>query len=182
MSEFASVSDEAFAILSLENNFDTWMDMGIKSNTKTSTVPRKYTNGGNSQGQVATSQHNKGWSDQGLHRFNEIFDLVQENRGKAYAQEFEDEFRNWCKEKAEGNKRKKVAAFIQETIEVRHKLWSNNEDENVTPINDLSNNFGNKVSGEATGDINSEVDTSEDEDSEEEASCPDNDNPVFCEI
>src|SRR4051812_50140745 len=72
LSSYASVSDEAFAILSLENNYDTWMDMGLTNNTKTSNVPQKYTNGGKSQGNVATSQHNKGWSDEGLCRFNEI--------------------------------------------------------------------------------------------------------------
>ena len=48
LSKYASVSDEAFAILSLENIFDTWIDMAIRSNTKTSNVPCKYTNGGKS--------------------------------------------------------------------------------------------------------------------------------------
>ena len=76
LSKYATVSDEAFAILIFENNFDTWMDMGITKCTKTSKVPRKYTNGGNFKGKIATSQHNKGWSDAGLHRFNQLFDLV----------------------------------------------------------------------------------------------------------
>ena len=79
LSNFATVSEEAFALLSLENNYDTWMDMGLTGNTKISNVPRKYTNGGKSQGKIATSQHNRGWSDEGLRRFNELFDLVEKN-------------------------------------------------------------------------------------------------------
>ena len=55
LSNFATVSDEAFAILSFENNFETWMDMGITGDTKMSTVPQKYTNGGNSLCKNATS-------------------------------------------------------------------------------------------------------------------------------
>ena len=79
LSIYATVCDEAFAILSFENNFDTWMDMGVRGDTKMSKVPCKYTNGGKSQHKVATSQHNKGWSNEGLHRFNVLFDLVQKN-------------------------------------------------------------------------------------------------------
>src|SRR5690242_3921349 len=46
LSKYATVSDEAFAILCFENNIDTWIDMGVCGDTKTSKVPRKYTNGG----------------------------------------------------------------------------------------------------------------------------------------
>ena len=106
LSNYASVSDEAFAILSLENNYDTWMDMVLTNNTKTSNVPQKYTNGGKSQGNVATSHHNKDWSDEGLHRFNELFGLVEKNRLSPNAHAFEEEFRQFCKAKAEGRKKK----------------------------------------------------------------------------
>src|SRR5207244_845227 len=80
LSSYASVSDEAFAILVLENNIDTWLDMAKRKITKGSNVPRKFTNGGSSKGEVASCQHNKGWLKQGLDRFNELFDLVQKNR------------------------------------------------------------------------------------------------------
>src|SRR5687768_10630303 len=77
LSKFATVSDEAFALLSLEINYDTWMDIGVTSDTKTSRVHGKYTNGGKSQLKIATSQHNRGWSDEALRRFNESFDMVE---------------------------------------------------------------------------------------------------------
>src|SRR5687768_2577224 len=77
LSKFATVSDEAFALLSLENNYDTWMDMGLTGDTKTSRVQCKYTNDGKSQGKIATSQHNRGWSNEGLCRINELFDMAK---------------------------------------------------------------------------------------------------------
>ena len=39
MSKYATVSDEAFALLILENNYETWMDMALTGNTKASKVP-----------------------------------------------------------------------------------------------------------------------------------------------
>ena len=148
-------------------------------------MPWKYKNGGKIQGKVGTSQHNKGWSDEGLHRFNEIFDSVQENRNTPYAKEFEEEFRNWCEEKAAKKKKKKVAAVLQEPIKVRHELWSDNEDETVTTNIDTSKSLGNKVIRETIGDSSSEEgsgDEHADEDSEDEAPCPDDDSPAFCEV
>ena len=106
MSKYATISDEAFALLILENNYETWMDMALTGNTKTSKIPQKYTNGGMSQGKVGTSQHNKGWSDEGLCRFNELFDLVEKNRDLPYALQFEENFRKWCEEKALGKHKK----------------------------------------------------------------------------
>ena len=55
ISEFSTVSDEALAILILENNIDTWKDMIEKNITKNSTVAKKYTNCGTSKGSVASS-------------------------------------------------------------------------------------------------------------------------------
>ncbi len=128
------MSDAAFAILSFENNVDTWLDMGGTNNTKTSIIPRKYTNGGKSQGKVATSCHNRGWSDEGLRHFNVIFDLVEKNRATPYAKLYKEEFRQWCKAKAEGRKKKKVAEVYHEAVQVCHKLWSDDENGAATVV------------------------------------------------
>ena len=143
LSTYATVSNEAFAILSFENNFDTWMDMGVRGDTKTSQVPRKYTNGGKSQNKTATSQHNKGWSDEGLNRFNVLFDLVEKNRASPYAKQFEEDLRKWCEAKAEGKKRKKVEKLFVEAVQVRHELWSDDEDEGF-PTGDPYEGTGHK--------------------------------------
>ena len=131
LSNYATVSDEAFALLSLENNFETWMDMGHTGNTKNSTVPCKYTNGGKSECKNARSQHNKGWSDEGLCRFNDLFDLVEKNREAPHAKQFEEDFRKWCEAKASG-KQKKMEKIFTEAVQVFHELWSDDEDEGIT--------------------------------------------------
>ena len=92
LSSYATVSDEAFALLSLENNYETWMDMALTGNTKTSKVLHKYTNGGMSQDKVATSQHNRDWSDEGFCWYNELFDLVEKNRDVPNVLQFEEKF------------------------------------------------------------------------------------------
>src|SRR5687768_18508640 len=46
LSKYATVSDKAFALLCLENNYKTWMDMGLTGNKKTSNATCKYTKGG----------------------------------------------------------------------------------------------------------------------------------------
>src|SRR5688572_2859087 len=127
LSYYATVSDKAFVILCLENNYETWMDMDLTGNKNTSNVPTKYTNGGSSKGKNGTSQHNKGWSDKGLCRFNELFGLVETNRDMSNAKKFEEDFRQWCEAKASG-KRKRVEKLFVEAVQVRHKLWSDNEE------------------------------------------------------
>ena len=70
LSEFVSKSDEAFALVVLENNLDTWTDMARLNVTKGSTVPKKYTNGGLSKNEIASSKKLQGWSVEGQKRFN----------------------------------------------------------------------------------------------------------------
>src|SRR5688572_25487944 len=131
LSNYATVSDKAFALLCLENNYKTWMDMSLTGNKTTSNVPRKYTNGGSSKGKNGTSQHNKGWSNEGLLRFNELFGLVEKNREGSFAKKYEEDFRQWCEAKASG-KQKRVEKLFVEAVQVRHKLWSYDEEEDLT--------------------------------------------------
>ena len=135
LSQYASVSDEAFAILIFENNLDAWVDMGLRKDTSGTQVPRKYTNGGNSKGELGSSQHNKGWSEQGLKRFNELFDQVKMNRLTSEAIVFEENFRKYCEDKL-SSKKKKMKLFIQDSFAVRHELWSDNEDGKIAKTND----------------------------------------------
>ena len=193
LSKYATVSDEAFALLNFENNIDTWMDMGITGDTKTSKVPRKYTNGGSAKGKNGTSQHNKGWSDEGLCRFNELFDLVEKNRELPHAKQFEEDFRKWCEAKALG-KQKKVEKLFNEAIKVRHELWSDDDDEmedaNNNPyygtdhkrmkISDTNESYSFAETKQLENDIMATPPgCNEDEDSEEESEGPMPDKSVF---
>ena len=47
LSKFVTVSDEAFALLTFENNYDCWLSMAINDNWLLSLVKPKYTSGGN---------------------------------------------------------------------------------------------------------------------------------------
>lgn len=182
LSNYTTVSDEAFAILCYENNIDTWMDMGLTNNTKTSNVPRKYTNGGKSQRKIATSQHNKGWSDEGLRRFNKLFDLVEKNRETPFAKEFEENFCIWEEKKAE-KKRKKAEKLLLEVVEMRHELWSDDEDEGTAQEN--TNDSNKKANTLVTPAKNHKQHTTakessgSEEESEDEAAAPIKDTAVI---
>jgi hypothetical protein len=193
LSNYATVSDEAFALLCLENNYETWMDMGLTGNKKTSNVPRKYTNGGSSKGKNGTSQHNKDWSDEGLCRFNELFGLVEKNREGSYAKKFEEDFRQWYEDKVSG-KQKRVKKLYVEAVQVCHKLWSDNEEEELAK-NDPYSDIGHKwikmddmnedYQFDVTNQLKNELLSTppgcddDDEDSEDEAARPIPDQSVF---
>jgi hypothetical protein len=90
---FFTVSDEAFALLLLENSYDRWFDLyknnegsvmqqrGVKVRRFESDVPPLYTRGGikyqNYQSKVG---ERKGWSDDGIRRFNELYLMVKQDR------------------------------------------------------------------------------------------------------
>ena len=64
-------SDEAFALLLIENSYERWIDMWENNNKKTSDVPAKYTNAGVSNKDGRTRKY-CGWSRPGVTRFNEL--------------------------------------------------------------------------------------------------------------
>ena len=168
------------------------MDMGLTNNMMTSNVLQKYTNGGKSQGNVATSQHNKGWSDEGLRRFNELFELVEKNRVSPNAHAFEEEFRQGCKAKAEGRKKKKVTEQYVEAVQVRYELWSDDEEGVTTVVTGTEpsskrikmDNFSpfyvsSMVENDKTTESTSKLSDEDEEDTEDEAEGPPKDKPVF---
>ena len=93
VSEYATKSDEALALLLLENSFDRWSDMAKKDIQKDSTVPPKYTNGGISNGASGRSRKFGGWSLDGLDRYDELYKLVAKNRASEHADDVEEAFK-----------------------------------------------------------------------------------------
>ena len=89
-----TVSDEAFVLLVLENNWERWLDINNKS--KNNYIPTKrnrgdkpvesdilplYTNiNGNSAN--AGKEVNRGWTEAGIKRFNELCTMVKEDKKK----------------------------------------------------------------------------------------------------
>jgi hypothetical protein len=83
--EIATSSDEAFALLLLENARDRWSYQA--ANPEAETFPTtKYSNEGSSAG---TAKMYAGWRSSGLHRFNDLQRLVKEDRTTCDCLEFE---------------------------------------------------------------------------------------------
>jgi hypothetical protein len=76
---YVTISDEAFALLTLENNYNRWIDMWKTGNLKTSDVEAKWTNAGQSQANGQSKRFN-GWKQDGYTRYNELYDLVEADR------------------------------------------------------------------------------------------------------
>ena len=106
--DVSTVSDEAFALLLMENCYDRCVDLfisnnfcapsiqrGVRSNherSKGSEVKTKYTSGGifyktkDDEGNlVRRPEANKGWSREGIQRFNELHTLVGKDRSNNHA-------------------------------------------------------------------------------------------------
>ena len=86
--DLVTVSNEAFALVTLEGQWERWVDLYVKSNGKVATdktlsiksilssVPAKYTRGGlsNTKNKVTHAVDvKKGWTLQGIKRFNDFF-------------------------------------------------------------------------------------------------------------
>ena len=121
VSALLTVSDEAFALLTFENNIDEWL-MGLKYTKEefdSKGQHTKYTSlGSNKDGTK------KGWTLEGKMRFNEIYDAVVLQRRGARAKEMETKVREeWRKYRNETDDRRRsvTSAGDQDTEESRNK-------------------------------------------------------------
>ena len=78
LTKHMSVSDEAFMLLVLENQYELWI------NSDTTKVGRgKYTENG-------PNKKFCGWSNEGMRRFNKLLEEVRTNRNKLYSKDVEE--------------------------------------------------------------------------------------------
>jgi len=89
ISDFVTVSDEAFTLLTIENNYDRWMSKFNKEEDKHE-VRAKWTNSGKSAAGVGKSRKFDGWAKEGYKRFNELHHLVKLDREKWSRRQFEE--------------------------------------------------------------------------------------------
>ncbi len=137
-----TISDEAFALLLLENSFDRWLDIflnnkgpvmqrrGIKQRAFQSDVPTLYTRGGIKYDKTEMEQSVKGWSEEGIARFNALFDQVIADR--AENPDFE---RNWliarkCAQDEEGTTAKKRK---RQPTQARSEILDSDDDNGIAP-------------------------------------------------
>jgi hypothetical protein len=105
VSNFVTISDEAFALLVLENCEERWKLMRETTATKCKKA-NKYTDGGTSV-KSGKSKTFSGWSNKGLNRFNALFMMVKNDRERR-DNGFEGRFLERMKEKYPKRKRKRV--------------------------------------------------------------------------
>ena len=134
MTEVATISDEAFAHLLLENNFDRWVDIhksrpiahslpGKKKRWESDVLP-KYTVGGLAA--TGGSRKYKGWTNEGIARYNTLFAAVKADRRKN--KNFDVQYGDAVKYK-DG-----AAAAVRDgpppppTPRATHQLWENDSD------------------------------------------------------
>ena len=134
--EICTVSDEAFALLLLENSYDRWKDIfekrggipqqhrGEKKRQCDSDIAPKYTNGGIRYS--STVQHKtKGWTKEGIQRYNELFQLVGEDR------ERHPKFLQRLKAKQMVPKSTRKQSDQPELVTAVHSLWEKDNSTNV---------------------------------------------------
>lgn len=153
--DVCTVSDEAFALLLLENSWDRWCDLYAKDPTSLlpkrggrqrddrllSAVKTKYTQGGHkyfASGDGSTtgstsSKSGKGWSLEGMLRYNELFDLVEADR--VGNPEFLDLLLDEMKE-SKAKPKKSPAAKQSPSFPIRHNLFKKKS--MMSPLSEVS--------------------------------------------
>jgi hypothetical protein len=141
--KLCTVSDEAFALLVVENNYERWIDMYVQNDLKppipqTQSSDRKkkvlsnvkpyFTTGGNVYEEPPPSK-TKGWSQQGIDRFNELFKLVKDNRA-SYPKFMREFVRSERRElmKQHHTKPKAVSPKMQGPSAMQDEFTDNEED------------------------------------------------------
>ena len=131
LSSLMTVSDEAFALLVLENNICEWMYQVEQTEVERAVKKRKlsrYT--GKGQNVDGTT---KGWSMEGKRRFNVIYDMVNDQRTVCKSRE--ELLRNeWNREDNESDIRRRVTKDGSKDEEVvRQEIKRIQEEESFVP-------------------------------------------------
>ena len=132
-SDLCTASDEAFALLLLENSYARWENIydnnggippqrrGDIKRTFDSDIEAKYTRGGIRLSSDKESQKRKGWTPEGIKRFNVLFARVKRDRTKRpqFNKKLIKQLREGQQQRVGSNKRK------HETVVAAHSLWEN---------------------------------------------------------
>ena len=154
--EVCSATDEALALVLLENNQEKWYDIYTRTKDDTTILTRKkkgsewastvatlYTERGQRDGERSVRQGDRGWSKGGIQRFNEIVQFLKDDR------ESHPLFvRSWLKSKrVTDDSGKKPRAKKQHNI-----LTATNELDEAGDFDDASSHGGGpSASDEACG-------------------------------
>jgi len=123
--ELASPSDEALALLILENSWEFWIQkhrraINQESDDEAETVKTKYTSEG------LGKREYKGWNEAGLKRMNELLQEVKLDRAINNGA-FDQKYKNQKSQEKNGKKRKRkdaTASTASTIVEVDEGNWS----------------------------------------------------------
>jgi hypothetical protein len=157
--QICTVSDEAFAMLVLENNYDRWVDvqknkregstgvdpsLALKSDKRKrkweSNVSPKYTEGGIVYSQKGKATQ-KGWKDEGIQRFNVLCQQVNADRN-AYPDVVPKMIQAW--KAVDSAPKTKVTDDIVPETAAYHELW----DDETEPMQAQESKDESNSSGE----------------------------------
>ena len=146
ISKYITISDEAFAVLTLENNWDRWSSMAAKNEWKDSEIHSKWTTSNEKRKEVSMNQDAeesdsdevtpqakrfRGWSARGIARYNQIFSEIKEERTKQNYKEFEDYCTTEFLEEAERegkNMSKRQKVQVEKALPTaKHELWDEDQ-------------------------------------------------------
>ena len=141
--DFCTRSDEAFALVALENSWDRWTDeytqnSGIpkrqrgkhgKERTASSKVQPKYTEGGIIYGDAELDKRQmKGWKNEGTCRYNAIYKMVnndrKRNKGKFFKKWMSDKVMELAMKQTKWRRKRKVIHVLP-----INELFSSDEDQ-----------------------------------------------------
>ena len=133
LSSFVTVSDEAFMLINLDNQWNRWYDMYCSRNTKTSPTPTLYTSMGVSNNASTPRQLcNKfgGWNAAGMAQFNRYSILIKRMR-KARTDLEEDWRTAWNHESDEviSKKRKRSLPRAEFIETAKNDLFSSSDED-----------------------------------------------------
>lgn len=136
----ATVSNEAFALLILENNWERWMEFyassggrveSLKGKKKPVSITKKlpkYTRGGiyHKEKQQLDGEVGRGWTSEGIRRFNEIYDNVKKDRRM-----FPGFINDWLVEERQRLGKRSFDIEKREFVapRARHDLYSDSEED-----------------------------------------------------
>ena len=107
IANFVTISDEAYALVYLENSYDRWM---AESKDEPTPPTKKWT----SDNLAATIY--KGWNKEGIVRYNELYKSVKEKRKEKGTKKFELDFQERMQASREKKGRKRKEPLENENI------------------------------------------------------------------
>ena len=152
--KYVTISDEAFTVLTLENNWKRWSSMADSEDWKDSDVPSKWTTSkekrkakskrtgeenSSDESDCPQAKRYRGWSAQGIARYNQLFEEIKKERETLRYQEFEiycmEEFMKEAGEDGKQGVKRRRMDNDKALPSARHELW---DDENQVEAPELT--------------------------------------------